>query len=102
MRSGFRGCGWCSDGNGERIQSIKRSFATTCQLAGIKNFRPHDLRYTCAVWLVQSGVDLARVRDLLRHKSVRMTERYAHLAPHNVRSAVVALDEMAISVSTET
>lgn len=86
---------------GERIQSVKRSFATACHSAGISDFHPHDMRHTCAAWLVQSGVDLYRVRDLLRHKSIQMTERYAHLAPHNVRSAVEALDEIAISVSTE-
>lgn len=85
---------------GERIQSIKRSFTTACRRAGIRNFRPHDLRHTCAAWLVQSGVDLSRVRDLLRHKSVLMTERYAHLAPHNVRSAVEALDEMILAGPT--
>ena len=58
------------------------------------------MRHTCAAWLVQSGVDLYRVRDLLRHKSIQVTERYAHLAPHNVRSAVETLDKMAISGPT--
>lgn len=86
---------------GERIQSVKRSFATACRRAGIHNFRPHDLRHTCAAWLVQSGVDLSRVRDLLRHKSVVMTERYAHLAPHNVRAAVETLDAMTFPLSRE-
>lgn len=80
---------------GQRIQSIKRSFATACKRAGIRDFRPHDLRHTCAAWLVQAGVDLSRVRDLLRHKSIQMTERYAHLAPHNVREAVEVLDKVA-------
>jgi integrase len=91
---------FCNE-TGGRIQFIKRSFATACRCAGIRNFRPHDLRHTCAAWLVQSGVDLSRVRDLLRHKSVLMTERYAHLAPHNVRSAVEALDEMILAGPTE-
>jgi len=38
--------------------------------------------------LVTAGVPLAEVRDLLGHRSVEMTERYAHLAPENVRAAV--------------
>ena len=54
--------------------------------------RFHDLRHTCAAWLVSSGVALTEVRDLLGHSSVKVTERYAHLAPENVRAAVAVLD----------
>ena len=78
--------------NGERIQDIKKGFATACQRAEIKDFHPHDLRHTCAAWLVSAGVPLPEVRDLLGHRSVQMTERYAHLAPDNVRAAVAVLD----------
>jgi integrase len=73
---------------GERIPSVKRSFATACEKAGIEDFRFHDLRHTCAAWLVQAGVPLPEVRDMLGHSTIRMTERYAHLAPENVRAAV--------------
>lgn len=54
----------------------------------------HDLRHTCAAWLVSAGVPLTEVRDLLGHSTIRMTERYAHLAPERVRAAVAALDEV--------
>jgi integrase len=79
--------------DGKRLQSLKGAFATACKRAQIKHFRIHDLRHTCAAWLVTAGVPLAEVRDLLGHKSVQQTERYAHLAPENVRSAVSKLDE---------
>jgi hypothetical protein len=61
-------------------------------LAEIENFRIHDLRHTCAAWLVSAGVPLPEVRDLLGHSTIRMTERYAHLAPENVRAAVARLE----------
>jgi site-specific recombinase XerD len=38
-----------------------------------------------------SGVDLATVREILRHKSISMTLRYAHLAPEHKKAAVDAL-----------
>lgn len=76
---------------GQRIQSIKRSFATACRRVGIEDFRIHDLRHTCAAWLVTAGVALPEVRDLLGHGSVTMTEKYAHLSPDNVRRAVAVL-----------
>ncbi len=77
---------------GCRIASVRRSFMTACARAGIKDFRIHDLRHTCAAWLVTRGVPLTEVRELLGHSTVRMTERYAHLAPENVRVAVARLD----------
>lgn len=77
---------------GARIASVKRSFATACRVAGIDDFRFHDLRHTCAAWLVQAGVPMAEVRDVLGHCTLAMTERYAHLAPENLRAAVAQLD----------
>jgi len=41
---------------------------------------------------VSAGVALTEVRDLLGHTTVKMTERYAHLAPENVRAAVTLLE----------
>jgi hypothetical protein len=78
--------------NGQRIQDVKRAFASACQRAGITDFRIHDLRHTCAAWLVSADVSLAEVRDLLGHTTIKMTERYAHLAPENVRVAVSVLE----------
>lgn len=77
---------------GKQVRSIRRSFSTACKRASIENFRIHDLRHTCASWLAIAGVPLTEVRDLLGHSSVAMTERYAHLAPENVRAAVAVLE----------
>ena len=78
---------------GERLGNIRKSFASACRRAGIEDFRPHDLRHTCAAWLVSAGVPLPEVRDLLGHHTVQMTERYAHLAPENIRVAVSVLEK---------
>ncbi len=79
--------------DGRQIRSIKTSFRTACRKSGIENFRIHDLRHTCASWLVNAGVPLPEVRDLLGHSSIQMTEKYAHLSQDNVRNAVSRLDE---------
>lgn len=80
--------------DGTRVQSVKRSFTTACKEVGIENFRVHDLRHTCASWLVTAGQALPAIRDLLGHSTIKMTERYAHLAPENVRLAVNVLDNV--------
>ncbi|NEX19913.1 site-specific integrase [Thiorhodococcus mannitoliphagus] len=82
---------FCNE-EGQRIASVKRSFNTACRRAGIDDFRIHDLRHTCAAWLVSAGVPLPEVKELLGHSTVIMTEKYAHLAPDNVRRAVQRLD----------
>ena len=86
--------------NGARVQSIRRSFTTACRRADIEDFHIHDLRHTCAAWLVSAGVPLPEVRDLLGHATVKMTERYAHLAPENIRAAVAKLDNLSHDLVT--
>jgi integrase len=78
--------------NGNRIGDVKNSFASACARADIDDFHLHDLRHTCAAWLVQAGVPLAQIRDLLGHSTIKVTERYAHLAPENARGTVGVLD----------
>lgn len=41
----------------------------------------HDLRHTFASHFMMRGGDLFRLQRLLGHKTVQMTNRYAHLAP---------------------
>jgi len=72
---------------------IKRSFSTACRNAGIEDFHFHDLRHTFASWLIQKGVKIEVVKELLRHTEISMTMRYAHLSPDATREAMRVLDE---------
>ncbi len=48
-------------------------------------------RHTFASWLVMEGVPLFEVSKLLRHASIQMTERYAHLAPDHLHDTVASI-----------
>ena len=77
--------------NGQPFGNIRKSFDKLLETCKIREFRFHDLRHTYASQLVMSGVDLNTVRELLGHKSLQMTLRYAHLSPDHKRRAIDAL-----------
>jgi len=79
---------------GRRFDRIKRSFHDALKKSEIEDFRLHDLRHTFASNLVMAGEDLNTVRELLGHKDLTMTLRYAHLAPGKKAKAVNTLDKI--------
>lgn len=82
------------DGNGENFSTVRRSFETALRKSGIEDFRFHDLRHCFASTLVMEGVDIMTVKELLGHKTLEMTLRYAHLAPSHKTRAVNILDRV--------
>lgn len=72
---------------------VRRVFRPALVRAGITNLTFHDLRHTTASRMVQRGVDLNRVREQLGHSNLRLTQRYAHLAPQHLEEAVDVLDD---------
>ncbi len=78
--------------NGKQIASIKKSFNSAVSNAGLVDFHFHDLRHTCAAWLVQAGVPIRTVAEILRHSDITATMLYAHLSPDNAREGIAALD----------
>ena len=86
-------------------------FPEACQQANVLNFTWHCFRHTFASRLVMKGVDLRTVQELMGHKSILTTMRYAHLtpghqaaavellvAPTDTRASELAGDELAVAV----
>lgn len=73
---------------GQPLISIRTIFEKALKKAGILNFRFHDLRHTFASHFVMQGGDLLTLKEILGHSSMKMVERYAHLAQAHKRRQV--------------
>jgi len=76
---------------GKPFYDLFRHFEKAVKAAKLKDVNFHTLRHTAASHLVMAGVDLATVQEIMRHKTITMTLRYAHLAPEHKQAAVDAL-----------
>ena len=87
------------------VREPRRWFEPALKDAKVANFSWHCLRHTFASRLVMAGVDLRTVQELLGHKCIAMTVRYAHLAPKHTLAAVECLDaptECSTDTTTDT
>ena len=62
--------------------------------AGLPDVRLHDLRHSFASFLVNRGESLYVVQGLLGDSQIRMTQRYAHLAPRTLLGATEVVAEV--------
>ena len=76
---------------GQPYRSVRTAFMTAVKRAEIVDFTFHDLRHTFASRLVMGGVDLTTVKELMGHKEITMTLRYAHLSDDHKQRAVEIL-----------
>jgi len=79
---------------GTPYRSFRTAFERAVRLAGVADFTFHDLRHTFASRLVMAGVDLPTVKELLGHKDISMTMRYAHLSNNHKQAAVKKLEKV--------
>ncbi|MDB4140127.1 site-specific integrase [Candidatus Thioglobus sp.] len=56
--------------------------------AELVDFRFHDLRHTTASYLAQNGATLLEIADVLGHKQIEVTKRYAHLCIEHKSSLI--------------
>lgn len=91
-RDGQTPCLFANSNTGKPLTTTKTAFNAACRRSGIKGLWFHDLRRTFAQRLLQNGVDIITVQNLLGHHSVVVTERYLHTNEDTMRRAVELLE----------
>ncbi len=72
---------------------IRSGWEHAKQRAKLENFRFHDLRHTCASYLIMNGASLGEIADVLGHKDPRMSRRYAHISDQHKASVVANMNK---------
>ena len=87
------------DRRGKKIAQLSDTFNRSVKKLGLNDgvadaqnkVVPHTLRHTFASWLAQQGETLLTIKELMGHKDIAMTMRYAHLIPDQKRKAVLKM-----------
>jgi integrase len=85
-----------TDDKGRKIGEVSNAFEMVVNRlkfnGGITDKRQklvfHSLRHTFASWLAMQGTPIYTIAQLMGHKSITMSERYAHLSPDHKKEAV--------------
>lgn len=76
--------------NGDQVVSVREGFRAALDRAGLadKKYTCHTLRHTFATRLVEQGVHLFTIQQLLGHSTITMTARYSHPGLEAPRDAI--------------
>jgi integrase len=76
----------------KRVDHVSATFKRYATAAGFPDHRFHDLRHTFGAHLAIKGVDIVKIQELMRHKSIQSTMVYVKLHPASLVEASNLLD----------
>lgn len=82
------------------VRSLQRACRAAGKAAGLdKNVTVHTLRHCFATHLLEQGVDIRVIQDLLGHRHINATARYARVAINTIRQVQSPLDRLNLGTS---
>ncbi len=86
--------------NGKKRKQMSKTFERTVEKLGFNDgvqdrrqkLTFHSCRHTCASWLVQAGIPLFTVKEIMGHSTIALTGRYSHLAPSAFQQTAEAIE----------
>lgn len=76
-------------------RNLVRHFKATLKKAGLPDIRFHDLRHSCATFLLAQGASLHVVKDILGHSRIGVTaDIYGHVLPEVQKEAIGKVESL--------
>lgn len=72
---------------------IRKAFENAVAEAKLDGLHFHDLRHSFASWFVMRGGSIQALQTILGHQDIKMTLRYAHLAPEHLRNEMAKTEQ---------
>jgi site-specific recombinase XerD len=98
------GCDWLfytDEGKRLAVTAVSAELKRTIRRAKVKDFRPHDFRHTFASWYLQNGGRLEQLQQILGHKRIEQTMKYAHLATKHLHEDMARVGTRAGTSGTD-
>lgn len=94
---------WLFEGQDQKHQysdtSVQKIVKQAAKKACItRKVSPHTLRHCFATHLMDGGIQLPYIQELLGHKDIKTTLIYTHVTTHNATTVVSPLDQLKISI----
>ncbi|MDT8440648.1 MAG: site-specific integrase [Desulfuromonadales bacterium] len=81
--------------------NIQSHWRRVVKMAGLDDFRFHDLRHTAASYLAMSNATVAEIAEILGHKTFQMVKRYSHLSDAHTKKVVERMNSRLFDGSWE-
>lgn len=79
--------------NPQRPVQVRDAFLHALEVAGIEDFKYHDLRHSAASYLAMNGATLAEIAEILGHRTLAMVKRYSHLSTEHTSRVVARMND---------
>ena len=76
----------------EKPMHIRKAWNNALKEANVRDFRFHDLRHSAASYLAMNGATLNEIAEILGHKTLAMSMRYAHLSVSHKAQVVESMN----------
>lgn len=77
----------------QKGMDLRAPWLAVLKVAGIDDFKFHDLRHSAASYLAMNGASLAEIAEVLGHKTLQMVKRYAHLSEGHTARVVASMND---------
>ena len=77
---------WLFDNKGKArdVKAVGVKIKNYCDEAGFEGLTAHSFRHGSAVFMLEHGMDIYKIKEHLHHKSIKSTERYLHMTPKQI------------------